>query len=71
MWKDQFCLFQDERVLWRCGGGLQNATLNYSAKHLILLDRRYHLTVLVVRDAHRQIHHNGVHEILNEIRSQF
>ena len=71
MWKDQFCLFQDERVLWRCGGGLQNATLNYSAKHLILLDRRYHLTVLVVRDAHRQIHHNGVREILSEIRSQF
>ena len=50
-WKNQFGLFQDERLLWRCGGRLQNADLPYSAIHPILLDGRHHHTALVIRDA--------------------
>ena len=70
-WKTQFGLFQDERELWRCGGRLQNADLPYSAKHPILLNRKHHLTVLVIQDAHRRVHHNGVRETLTEVRSKF
>ena len=70
-WKTQFGLFQDGRGLWRCGGRLQNADLPYSAKHPILLNKKHHLTTLVIRDAHRRVHHNGVRETLTEVRSKF
>ena len=70
-WRMQFSLFQDERQLWRCGGRLQNADLPYSAKHPILLNKKHHLTVLVIRDAHRRVCHNGVRGTLTEVRSKF
>ena len=70
-WKTQFSLFQDERRLWRCGGRLQSADLPYSAKHPILLNKKHHLTVQVIRDAHYRVHHNGVRETLTEVRSEF
>ena len=70
-WKNQFGLFQDKRSLWRCGGRLQNADLSYSAKHPILLDGKHHHTVLVIRDAHIRVGHNGVRETLTEVRSKF
>ena len=70
-WKIQFGLFQDGRGLWRCGGWLQNSDLPYSAKHPILLNKKHYLTVLVIRDAHNRVHHNGVRETLTEVRSKF
>ena len=70
-WKTQFSLFQDGRGLRRCGGRLQNADLPYSAKHPILLNKKYHLTVLVIRDAHHRVRYNEVRETLIEVRSKF
>ena len=71
VWKTQFGLFQDERKLWRCGGRLQNADLPYSAKHPILLDKKHPLTVLIIRDAHQRVQHDGVRETLTEVCSKF
>ncbi len=71
VWKTQFGLFQDERKLWRCGGRIQNADLPYSAKHPVLLDKKHPLTVLIIRDAHRRVQHDGVRETLTEVRSRF
>ena len=38
-WKRQFNLFLDPSGVWRCGGGISNAELPYSAKHPILLPK--------------------------------
>ena len=37
-------LFQDGNGLWRCGGRLKLAEVDYGAKHSILLPRDYHFT---------------------------
>ena len=64
-------MFQDGQRLWRCGGRLHNTDLLYSAKHPFLLDKKHHFTVLVIRDAHYRVQHNGVRETLTEVRSKF
>ena len=37
-------LFQDGNELWRCGGRLKLAEVDYGAKHSILLPRDHHFT---------------------------
>ena len=71
IWKKQLELFCDPSGIWRCGGRISNADLSYSAKHPILLPRHHPLTVLIVKDAHEKVFHNGVKETLIEIRSRF
>ena len=71
VWKKQFGLFCDPSGIWRCGGRISNANLPYSAKHPILLPRHHPLTILIVKDAHEKVFHNGVKETLTEIRSRF
>ena len=63
MWKVQFGLFKDDDQMWRCGGRLENAGLSFSAKHPVLLNKRYHFTSLIVRRAHRRVQHDGVKEL--------
>ena len=70
-WKVQFGLFKDKSGLWRCGGRLQNADLPFSAKHPVLLDRKHHLTQLIINEAHQGVQHNGVKETLTEVRSKY
>lgn len=36
-WKKQFVLFFDQSGIWRCGGRLVNAELQYNTKHPILI----------------------------------
>ena len=69
-WQKQFGLFLDEGV-WRCKGRLGNAEIPYSARHPALLHKRHHITLLIIRDAHQRVLHNGVKETLTEIRSKF
>ncbi|KAL5475814.1 hypothetical protein EMCRGX_G025680 [Ephydatia muelleri] len=71
MWKQQFGLFLDELGVWRCGGRLSNAELPQASKHPILLDNTHHFTVLVIRECHERVMHNGVQETLNELRSKY
>ena len=71
LWQKQFKLFKDEQGLWRCGGRLENANIPYATKHPILLPRNHHFTVLVFRDAHIKVAHDGVKETLTEIRRKF
>lgn len=59
-WQQQLDLFQDERGVWRCGGRIQNAAVPYATKHPILLPKSHHITVLLVRQAHNRVLHNGV-----------
>ena len=41
------------------------------SKAPILLDKKHHLTTLIVLDAHRRVIHGGVKETLTELRSAF
>ena len=56
---------------WRCGGRFSNADVPYGVKHPILLPKDHHFTLLVVRQAHVRVLHNGVKDTLNEVRSKF
>jgi len=65
-WKVQFGLFQDEHGLWRCRGRLHNADVLFTSKHPLLLDKKHHLTSLIVSKAHRGVQHNGVKEVCSK-----
>ena len=69
-WQRQFGLYLEDKV-WRCKGRLGNADLPYQAKYPILLHKSHHLSLLIVRDAHNRVMHNGVKETLTEIRSKY
>ena len=70
-WKVQSGLFHDEGGLWRCGGRLKNEDVPFTTKHPILLDKKHHLTFLIVNEAHRRVQHNGVEETLTEVHSKY
>ena len=70
IWQRQFGLYLEDKV-WRCKGRLGNTDLPYSAKYPILLHKSYHLSLLIVRDAHNRVMHDGVKETLTEIRSKY
>ena len=71
MWKKQFGLFSDGDKIWRCKGRLGNANLPYCTKYPALLPKHHHLTVLIIRDAHVRVMHNGVKETLTQVRSKY
>ena len=49
----------------------ENVEVPFSVKYPVLMPRNHHLTMLIVKDAHGHVHHNGVRETLTEIRSKF
>jgi len=71
IWKKQFVLFSDSDKMWRCKGRLGNANLPYNTKYPALLPKHHHLTVLIIRDAHARVMHNGVKETLTQVRSRY
>lgn len=71
IWKKQLGLFIDENDLLRCRGRLTNASLPYSAKHPIILGKGHPYSILIVKQAHERVLHNGVKETLTEIRSKY
>ena len=70
-WQQQFGLYRDAEGIWRCRGRLSNAHLPECMKHSIIVDKKHHLAVLVVRDCHSRVMHNGVKETLTELRSRY
>jgi len=70
-WKKQFNLFNDEKGILRYGGRLSNAELQYGMKHPIFLSKQQHLALLIVRQAHDRVFHNGVRDTLTEVRSKY
>ena len=71
VWERQLWLFLDPSGVWRCGGRISNADLSYSAKHPVSLPRHHLLTMLIIKDAHEKVFHNGVKETLTEICFRF
>lgn len=48
---------------------MSNSRLTPAAQNQILLDKKDHLSTLMVMGAHKRILHNGVKETLTELRS--
>ena len=70
-WMRQYKLFEDEKGILRCGGRLRNAALQYNTRYPIILSKQHHLAVLVVRQAHERVLHNGVKDTLTEVRAKY
>ena len=70
-WRRQLDLFVDGDGVWRCGGRMSNSCLSQAEQNPILLDKRDHLAILMVMDAHKRVLHNGVKETLTELRSAY
>jgi len=60
-----------EHNLIRLGGRLQFADLSHTEKHPILLDGSHHVTHLLMRHTHIQLHHLGVRVVLSHLRHEF
>ena len=67
----QLSLFIDQEGLIRCAGRIQNADLDYSAKHPILLPRKNAFTDLVVVDAHYRLLHAGAGQTITFVRQSY
>lgn len=63
--------FLDEQVLLRVGGRLRNASLNYSAKHQILLPAKHALTYLIIRHTHERNLQAGAQVTLAFVRLKY
>lgn len=63
--------FSTQMALWRCGGSLANDDIPFSTIHLILLHKDHILTTLIVESAHARVLHDGVKELLTEVRSMY
>jgi len=51
-WEHQFGLFLMDGV-WRCKGRLGNGDIPYPTRYPALLTKGHHLSILIVKDAHR------------------
>jgi hypothetical protein len=70
-WKEQLSLFEDELGLLRCRGRLKNADIPYTVRYPLLIPKKHSLTLLLVRQAHEKVFHNGVKETLTQLRAKY
>ena len=61
----------DEMGILRVGGQLENALIDYDAKHLIILPYRDYATDLVILQHHQKTGHLGQEYILSSLRHQY
>ena len=60
-----------ENNLIRLGGTLQFADLSHTEKRPFLLDGSHHITHLLIRHTHIQLHHLGIRVLLSYLRYEF
>ena len=70
-WKKQLSLFIDPEGVWRWGGRLTNADIQYMTRHSVLLPRDHPLTELLVLKAHARVSHNDIKETLTEVHARY
>ena len=61
--------FLDEHGVLRVGGRLEHAALHPDVKHPVILPRKSHVSVLLIKHYHEKIQHQGRGMTLNELRS--
>ena len=57
--------------LLRVGGRLDKSDLPEGTKHPILLPRKSHITILIIRDVHERLAHSGRNHTMAQIRTKF
>ncbi|XP_064106781.1 uncharacterized protein LOC135215756 [Macrobrachium nipponense] len=57
--------------LLRVGGRLSKAAMDYDVKHPMLLPQHFHVTTLIIRDAHEKHGHAGRNHTIAAIRESF
>ena len=65
----QLDLFLDANGILRVGGRIRCSSLSYSAKHIIILPRKGHVTELIICHHHQRVEHQICRITHNEIRS--
>ena len=71
MWKSQLGIFVDDMGIARCRGRLKNADIPYATQFPVIMPREHPLTILIVKQAHEAVFHNGVKETLTQLRSKY
>ena len=64
-------LYEDENGVMRCRGRIGKAKIPFTTRFPVLLPRYHHFTLLIIRDAHNRVYHNGVKDTLAEVRSKY
>ena len=64
-------VYQDEDVLLRCKGRLENSPLPFCTKFPILIPKNSCISEMIMWDAHRKVCHNGPRDTLCEVRSEY
>ena len=60
---------EKKEILW-AGGRIIKSTLEYKLKHFVLLPRKDHITLVIMRYYHEKVAHIGRGITINELRSQ-
>ena len=66
---EQFSPFIDKDGLVRVGGRIDKAKFSYGVKHPVILPKKTHVSLLIVRHYHELSYHQGRGITMNEIRS--
>ncbi|XP_014361661.2 uncharacterized protein LOC106713372 [Papilio machaon] len=61
----------DETGLLRVGGRIQEAQVDYTRRHPVILPSGSHITKLIIEDAHIKTLHGGPQLMLNYLRSKY
>ena len=57
--------------LLRVGGRLNHADIPEESKHPVILPRKSHVTTLIIRHTHEQLHHAGRGHVLAKLRERY
>ncbi|XP_064647104.1 uncharacterized protein LOC135499961 [Lineus longissimus] len=62
--------FLDKEGLLRVGGRMRRSSCPQEIKHPLILPKKSHVTLLIIRDSHDKIAHQGRGMTMNQLRSQ-
>ena len=60
-----------QRGMLRVGGRLRNSIVPQNAKHQVILPKGHHVSLLIIRHAHKRLNHQGRNHVLAEIRKKY
>ena len=69
--KQSLSIFEDSNIVLRIKGRFENSHLSYEEKHPALLRSGSYFTLLVVRNVHNLVYHQGVEATLNKFRCNY
>ena len=71
LYVSQFNLFLDTHRVLRCRSRVSKSSVIDSGKNPILLPPGHHYAFLLIKEAHKEVYHNGTRETLNLLRQTY